>query len=66
MIRALGIIGLGGGFLLVSPSLREDLGNAMAEGLEYLSASSPYSYAGVAVFTLLALTFLVRRVDAPR
>ncbi len=57
MIRAIGIFGFAGGFVLLSPALRDALGQAALQSTAYLNAHSPYSYIGVvaAAFGIMAL-----------
>ena len=46
------MIGLGGGFLMISPKLRGDVAQAVGLGLTTLDAYSPWSYMGAALFIL--------------
>lgn len=66
MIRTLALIGMGGGFLWLSPSLRESIADGALKSLAYLEAHSPLSYLAVGVAALATLFMLVRSVEAPR
>ena len=65
MIRALGIFGFAGGFLFLSPSLREYLGGAALQGMAYLNDYSPYSYAAAGI-AVLGTLFLLAFSHGPR
>jgi hypothetical protein len=58
MIRALGILGLGGSFLAISPILREDVFSGARKLTGTLNQYSPYSYIAVALclFGLITLS----------
>ena len=47
MTRALGILGFGAGFLLISPPLRRIVMDAASNSAVLLHQYSPYSYAAV-------------------
>jgi hypothetical protein len=66
MIRAFSLLGLGGGFLAISPALRNTLMQGFTQGMGFLSDYSPYSYIGlvVAIFGLMMLSLC--RSSAPR
>ncbi len=66
MVRALGIFSMAGGFLLISPNLREGLSLGVLQGVGYLNTYSPYSYVGVGITVLGMLTLLARSLGAPR
>ncbi len=66
MARLLAIFGFGGGFLALSPRLREDTLEALSGQLDMLARHSPYSYAAVAAFGLVSMLIYIRRCSAPR
>ena len=56
MLRLLGMFGFTGGFLMISPALRQTVlewANAVAL---FAQQHSPYSYAGVAILVFGAMT----------
>jgi hypothetical protein len=66
MIRTIGIVGMAGGFLVISPALRQ---GALQTGLQigtYLDSHSPYSYAVVAAAIVGTMVLLARSVGAKR
>ena len=66
MTRVLGIFGLGVGFLLISPALRNAAVDAVHGTLSLLAQYSPYSYAGVAVLAFGGITFTLVSGSSPR
>lgn len=58
MARLISIVGMGGGFLMISPKLREWLGHAMDIGAKSMNDYSPFSYiaAAIGIFALLTLS----------
>lgn len=66
LIGMCGIVGLGGGFLSISPNLRESLTEQAAFGLKFLDTHSPYSYVGVGVLAVIVLMSYMSRASAPR
>jgi hypothetical protein len=66
MTRAIGMMGMGGLFLLISPKLRDSLMGGLASGIIGMDKYSPYSYVGLVALTLVALMFYVSRASAPR
>jgi len=59
MIRFLGMISMGGGFLMISPSLRGTAMQGFSFVVTLIDHSSPYSYVllGLALLCGLALCF---------
>jgi hypothetical protein len=57
MARAISIFGLGGVFVLVSPTLRLDISDGIAASGHWMNLYSPYSYiaATIGIFALLTL-----------
>jgi hypothetical protein len=66
MIRAIACLGMAGGFLLISPSLRQTLAEVGADSFVYLNAHSPLSYVAAAAATIGMLALLARSAEAPR
>jgi hypothetical protein len=66
MFRLLGMFGLGGLFLLISPSLRGVVMGAFDSGARFLEQNSPFSYVGVALVVLAGMMFGVYRAAQPR
>jgi len=57
---------LAGGFLIISPALRETLLTGVAQAAAGLDKYSPYSYAGVACALLVGLMAAFSKGSAPR
>ena len=57
MARMIGIFGFGGGFLLLSPNLRELVGHGIDGAAAAMNDYSPFSYvaAAIGIFALLTL-----------
>ena len=53
MVRAFGMFGLGGIFLLISPKFRMTVYGGLESGVNSLDANAPYSYAGIGVAVLI-------------
>ena len=66
MVRALSLIGLTGGFLVISPALRDSVADTFADASNGLEAYSPYSYVGVGALIFVCLWFYFSRGSAPR
>lgn len=49
MTRALGLFGFTGGFLVISPALRQTLIDVSSSSLALIHSYSPYSYIGLVV-----------------
>jgi len=65
MARAISLFGFSGGFLMLSPKLRQSLADSMQGGVQSLDQNSPWSYVGVGVLMVLAfLVFLGRSSKA--
>ena len=60
MARALGIFGFTGGFLAISPNLRQIVLDTMGNSVGFVQQHSPYSYVVIvlAVFGGVSLTLL--------
>jgi hypothetical protein len=66
MIRVFSFLGMTGGFLIISPKLRESVLDGVAQVVAGLDKYSPYSYAGVALVLLGGLMMAFYRASAPR
>lgn len=66
MARALGLFGLSGGFLAISPKLRMTSTEALAGGIAMLDRFSPYSYIAVGLGTMVLIMIVLYRGSAPR
>ena len=66
MLRAFSLLGMTGGFLVISPGLRGTLLAAFAQAAAGLDKYSPYSYIAVAVALLGGLMMAFSRTSAPR
>jgi len=60
-----GLVGLGGGFLYISPPLRASLADACGNGQHLLEVYQPYSYVGLGAATLVALVVYMYRCAQP-
>lgn len=60
MARVLGLFGFTGGFLIISPDLRQMVLDGFGSSLSFVQNHSPFSYVGivVAVFGLVSLTLV--------
>lgn len=58
MARFISVLGLGGGFLMISPKLREGVGQVIGVVASSMNEYSPISYIGAAIgiFCLLTLS----------
>jgi hypothetical protein len=58
MLRAVGMFGLGGIFLAISPKFRMSVYGGLESGVNSMEANAPYSYvgAGVAVLIIAGIT----------
>jgi hypothetical protein len=66
MVRFLGIVGLGGGFLIISPKLRHELVGALGAQREYVVAHAPLSYVAIGAALLGAALIYMYRCAKPR
>jgi hypothetical protein len=66
MLRALGLFGLAGLFLTISPQLRYQLGDGVARGVAFLDAHSPYSYIATGLAFLGVVALMARSAFACR
>jgi hypothetical protein len=66
MARALGIFGFTGGFLVISPALRQTLVEASSSGLAFIHNYSPYSYIGLVAVGMGAVALTLVSGSSPR
>lgn len=66
MLRAFSLLGFGGGFLIISPKLRDGLVREFTQAMGSLNDYSPYSYIGLALAILGGLMLSLYRSSAPR
>jgi hypothetical protein len=61
-----GLFGMAGGFLIISPSLRESINDIVAKSEGMMSQYQPFSTIGVGVALVLALGCYMYRCSLPR
>ncbi len=61
MVRAISIFGMGGGFLMVSPKLRDGILHGFSVTAGALNEYTPYSYIVVAIGIFALLTMSLHR-----
>lgn len=61
MARFISVLGMGGGFLMISPKLREGLGHVMGIVTDSMNQYSPFSYIGAAIGIFCLLTLSMHR-----
>ena len=66
MARALGLFGFTGGFLFISPQLRQALIDGVGKGLAFAQAHSPYSYVAIALVAFGGITITLVSGSSPR
>jgi hypothetical protein len=66
MTRILALSGFGGGFLALSPQLRQDTMEAISDQLAMIERHSPYSWVALSVAGLVMFCFYMRRCSEPR
>ncbi len=66
MLRMTGILAFAGGFVLISPELRQMAADAALKITAYLNAHSPFSYVGTAAVVLGVMALFARGVSSPR
>lgn len=66
MIRLLSLMGLGGGFLMISPELRGTVLSGLAAAEQTLNRYSPVSYVVLGLALLLGLVMSFRQGAQPR
>jgi hypothetical protein len=66
MIRFLALCGLGGGFLALSPKLRDDALSSATIQIGMMHQYSPYSWVGLAVVGVVSALIYMRRCSTLR
>lgn len=66
MVRAVCLIGMAGGFLAISPALRDSVVDTFSQAATGLEDHSPYSYVGLGFAIFLGLLFYFSRGSAAR
>ncbi|HEY2018763.1 MAG TPA: hypothetical protein VGH38_34900 [Bryobacteraceae bacterium] len=66
MVRALCLFGMTGGFLVISPKLRDSVLETFSQAATGMAEHSPYSYVALGVVVLLILMFVISRGSAVR
>ena len=66
LVRAFSFLGLGGGFLMISPKLRMELTQGVESLTRTMELYSPYSYIGGVALVLLMLAISLYRGAQPR
>jgi hypothetical protein len=66
MTRALGLFGFTGGFLFLSPQLRQTLMDLAVSSLAFVHDHSPYSYLGIVVVAFGVVTVTLVSGSSPR
>jgi spore maturation protein SpmB len=61
MARLISIVGMGGGFLMISPKMRFSLSQALGVCADSMNEYSPYSYIGAALGIFALLTMSLHR-----
>jgi len=61
MVRLISIVGMGGGFLMISPKMREGLTQTLSVATDAMNQYSPYSYIGAALGIFALLTMSLHR-----
>jgi hypothetical protein len=64
-VTTFGLVGMGGGFLLISPSLRESLWSAVGRGQQVMQTYQPFSYVVAGVLGIVALGAYMYRCSQP-
>ena len=66
MARVLGLFGFTGGFLIISPQLRQTLLDAAGSSLAFVQSHSPYSYVGIVLLAFGGITITLVTGSSPR
>ena len=66
MIRAIGLLGLTGGFIMLSPNFRGALVDAFQQGVVSMDQHSPYSYVIAAIAAIGGFMVFVYKSSQPR
>lgn len=66
MVRAFCLVGMAGGFLMISPNLRSNLVDSFSQAALGIEEHGPYSYVGLGLALMLGLMIYLSRGQAPR
>lgn len=66
MARALGLCGFTGGFLIISPSIRQTLLDTTASSWALVQQYSPYSYVGLVLLAFGGVALTLISGSSPR
>ena len=66
MVRGIALTGLAGGFLVISPKLRENAWDALGQVIRGMEQYSPLSYVGLAVALVLGFLAFLSASSGPR
>ena len=66
MARALGLFGFTGGFLIISPNLRQMLMDGAGNGMAWVQQYSPYSYVGIVLLVFGGVSLTLVSGSSPR
>jgi hypothetical protein len=66
MVRTVSLIAMSGGFLMISPKLRDSLLGGYSQAGSVMDAHSPYSYVVLGVAIIGALLIFLSRASQPR
>lgn len=66
MTRALGVFGFTGGFLIISPAMRQMVMDGVSGSLGLLQQYSPYSYLGVVLVVFGGVSLTLVSGSSPR
>jgi hypothetical protein len=66
MVRAMGLLVMTGGFLLISPNLRNNVMDGLSKASIGLETYSPMSYVGLGFGLVLLMLILLYKASQPR
>ena len=66
MARVLGVFGFTGGFLIISPNLRQVLTDGAGSSLAFVQQYSPYSYVGIVLLVFGGVSLTLVSGSSPR
>jgi len=66
MVRALALVSLASGFLIISPKLRLTAWDGISVAVNHLEQYSPYSYIALGLALLVGFMLLLKSAAAPR
>ncbi len=66
MIRAISLMGMAGGFLLISPKFRYSIVDVYSQAVDQIQVHSPISYVLLGVGALAGLMLYMHKTSQPR